>query len=921
MRFRGFTTASCPIVAAIFILSSAGNSALAAEAKKYYAHPAVEDRNGVIAPWYTGLNGQCDFRVRIAAETLKRYPWADQPATGLPAPHYIYNGRWKIADDGTITPVTDKDTSDGDLGQRAFFAILALCNYYRYSGDPSAIAHVAMIADVVTKHCETDTKNPWPGILISVPHRGDLYGNCNPRGLIQLDIVAEVGLALVRAYQLAGNDVWLDHAKHWADLLAERRNLDPGYPPWNRYANPEDSDWGDLQTGGVFMILEFLDALIEQGYTGRDNALIAARDAGLAYARDLLARWTEPDAFARHYWDWEHPVQCEVSTETLARYMMKRPDFFPNWASDVRNITTLFIHHACTAMDSRGDVFSGAWAYPEGPGCCGRSLWYAPLQVGSAIAEYGVRADSEWGREMARRQFILQTYDVHHTGVVEDNIDGGAIVAGGWFKIAGPMALRFVLDAIAWLPESLGANRENHICRSSAVVKHVMFSPSEIAYETAAVPKEQTDVLRLAFTPARIAVDGQALDRRPQLDAVGYQIKELSNGDCIVTIRHQGSSVVVQGNDPAVSIDDADLDFTGPWQTDSHAGHYNTTARVASAAGTEMTVAFKGNQFRLIGAVGPDGGLADVWIDDAKQLCGLDCWNPYAIRQQVLYYRNGLPQGEHKVRIAARGKGNPRSAGSKVTIDAVRFSDATGDAGFGSGGGPTGRQAWILGYPHRIPYIDSKGQPWLPGTETVVRIAGDPVAQTWFAHPKRLHIAGTADPELYRYGMHAKDFTAYATVGPGTYRVRLLFVERRQAGAAKRLMNVLINGQPGLANLDIVETALTHQPSTMPDPSAKRGLNKAGLNRAAKVVFDNVRPVSGVIAVRLTGTNDAEAVLSALEVTPQPSPPATATSSPVGAHSDCEEQNSQGGYPDRSPVRVQLQASGSIMYATGEAGQ
>ena len=37
---------------------------------RYYGHVAVHDRYGVIAPWYHGLNGQCDFRVRIAAETI-----------------------------------------------------------------------------------------------------------------------------------------------------------------------------------------------------------------------------------------------------------------------------------------------------------------------------------------------------------------------------------------------------------------------------------------------------------------------------------------------------------------------------------------------------------------------------------------------------------------------------------------------------------------------------------------------------------------------------------------------------------------------------------------------------------------------------------------------------------------------------------
>ncbi len=71
-------------------------------AKKYFAHPAVEDRNGVIAPWYRGQNGQCDFRVRIAAETLKRYPWADKNLAVMPAPHFVFNGHWGIKPDGTI---------------------------------------------------------------------------------------------------------------------------------------------------------------------------------------------------------------------------------------------------------------------------------------------------------------------------------------------------------------------------------------------------------------------------------------------------------------------------------------------------------------------------------------------------------------------------------------------------------------------------------------------------------------------------------------------------------------------------------------------------------------------------------------------------------------------------------------------------
>src|SRR5271157_913734 len=70
----------------------------------YYAHDAVVDSHGVIAPWYQGLNGQCDFRVRIAAETLKRYPWTTTNTAVAAYPHYVFSGIWQIASNGLITP-------------------------------------------------------------------------------------------------------------------------------------------------------------------------------------------------------------------------------------------------------------------------------------------------------------------------------------------------------------------------------------------------------------------------------------------------------------------------------------------------------------------------------------------------------------------------------------------------------------------------------------------------------------------------------------------------------------------------------------------------------------------------------------------------------------------------------------------------
>ena len=231
------------------------------------------------------------------------------------------------------------------MGQRALSVLNGLVDYYRYTGDPAAVAHLTYMGNFLLDHCLTPADHPWPGMFISVPGCGKAYYKADPHGLIQLDICAAAGQGLLRAYQLTGNARWLDAAKHWADLLAERCNLDPKAAPWQRYANFEDAKvaWKtgltNKQTGGVTMILAFLDDMIRFGYTGRNAALPKARDAGRRYLENrLLPLWWVNDTWGHFFWDWENPVQNCWTTEDVARYLMDHPDAFDNWRCDARNI-------------------------------------------------------------------------------------------------------------------------------------------------------------------------------------------------------------------------------------------------------------------------------------------------------------------------------------------------------------------------------------------------------------------------------------------------------------------------------------------------------------------------------------------------------------------------------------------------------
>ena len=824
--------------------------------KRYYAYKAVEDKNGVIAPWYQGLNGQCDLRVRIAAETLKRYPWTPPGKAPAEYPEYIWNGHWGITPEGIISSPPFGEWDNGDMGQRAAYVLNSLIDYYRYTGDPAAIANITWQADFLLDYVQTDSSHPWPNFLISVPYKGKQYGKADPKGMIQLDIVAENGIGLLRAYELTGNVRYLNAVKHWADLIAEHRDPNLGLPPWPRYANPENAPWPSFgMTGGVAYLLYLFDELIRLGYTGANNSIVAARDAGRAYLRDtLLPKWTANDTWGYNYWDVPANWQQLTSTEFACRYMMDNKDYFPNWRNDVRNILTVFLNRTSAHPAQRGEVYSGAWAYPESFGCCGRSLWYTPLAMAMVYAQYGNDADSKWGKEMARRQQILAGYDIHETGVSEDNIDGGQIVNGAWFKIAHPMALKYMLGTIGWQPEELGANRENHIVRSTSVVNSVIYGKGKIVYTTFDAPTGTTEYLRLAFIPDSVKADGKTLIHRTDTKANGYTIKPLSNGDCILTVRHDGAKEVeITGPDLQTEADETALVFDRPWELQSNSGG---KVHTASKEGASVSFTFIGNQISVIGGVDIDGGKADVYVDGVKQLVGIDCWNPSPRYRQILYYKNGLVDGQHTIKIVASGTRNPYSKGTNVYISTMQYSAAAGKTSFGEGGGQTEPQRWIFGYTGRNDYVDSNGNSWCPGTEFALhdRFCFDSVADTWWITPAPSPIEGTQDQELYKYGVHSSDFSVNFTVGPGTYHAILKFAATRNLDPRSNCITILINGKKMIERMDVAATA-------------------NGLNKAVDLVFNNIKPRNGMVEIRFIGGDPkngvpGEAFIQAIEVGP-----------------------------------------------------
>jgi len=114
-------------------------------------------------------------------------------------------------------------------------------------------------------------------------------------------------------------------------------------------------------------------------------------------------------------------------------------------------------------------------------------------------------------------------------------------------------------------------------------------------------------------------------------------------------------------------------------------------------------------------------------------------------------------------------------------------------------------------------------------------------------------VKNTPEPELYQYGVHWRDFTVNLTVAPGNYHVRLKFAETQFDGPGQRGITIYLNGTKVVGGLDVWATA-------------------GGANKAVDLVYNDVHPQNGVIAVRLEGAAmggfKAEAMVQAIEIAP-----------------------------------------------------
>jgi hypothetical protein len=392
------------------------------------------------------------------------------------------------------------------------------------------------------------------------------------------------------------------------------------------------------------------------------------------------------------------------------------------------------------------------------------------------------------------------------------------------------------------------------------VVNDVRYEKGRISYSTFDAPSATQEILRLAFAPSSVRADGRELRRAQDLGENGYSVKALTNGDCLATIRHDGlKHIIVEGPDPQETADDGAFTYSGTWTCETNPAAFGGVSHATASDGATMSFKFKGNQARLLGVVAPDGGWADAFVDGVKEPTIVEFWNPTTRYQQPVFLKKGLTNAIHELKLVASGQKNPIASGANVRVDGLQFSAATGEAGFGSGGGPRTAQRLIFGFTGRNDYIDSEGNAWRPGTEFVTRLGfgADTVARCWWVSRRSMYIGGTKDQEIYRYGVHAPEFWVNLTVAPGTYVVRLHWADTPETPwveregkweTVSRPTSVSINGKTVIEDLSVRK--------------------EVGTFKAYTREFPGVQAQNGTIEVRFKSTAGHDAMIQAMEVVP-----------------------------------------------------
>jgi hypothetical protein len=220
----------------------------------------------------------------------------------------------------------------------------------------------------------------------------------------------------------------------------------------------------------------------------------------------------------------------QYSPLETARYILQHPAYDPDWKTDVPHLIRIVEQKLVVNVPKEPAVQWGANTVSEQFEDMNKMGSHTARYASINALWYEITGD-EAAKEKAFRSFNWATYMCRPTGAV--NV--GPVDQSIWWADGYADYIRHFMAGLGSVPE-WSPPGQDHLLRSTSVVRSVAYQPHEIRYSV--FDNISTEVLWLTFSPVRVMADGEALARRDKLNGTGWTFDQRTH---VMRILHAGS--------------------------------------------------------------------------------------------------------------------------------------------------------------------------------------------------------------------------------------------------------------------------------------------------------------------------------------------------------------------------------------------
>jgi hypothetical protein len=522
--------------------------------EKLMYHTIQTDASGKIVPWYSAETGKAYSN---AIQSVWHF-W-DTMRTDLNGlPYYMNHQVWRPG-------INDPRGVGGDQFAMAMSSWRLL---YAYTGDERLKDNIKFMADYTIANGFSSANSQWPNLpysyntlLYSGKYDGDMVLGKN---YLQPDKAGAFGIELVQLYKLIGGgsyqnvvgNQYLDIAVGIANTLADKMiDGDADNSPLPFKVNAVTGETGKiyLEKGGTGL------SSYTSNWSGTMELyleLIKLNKGNVTLYQQIFDKmlvWMIKYPLTNNKWgpffeDISVWSDTQINAITFAQFMMKYPEYFPEWKQQVIGI----FEWVYSKMKNDNWKKYGVTVINEQTAYQVPGNSHTARQAAAALQYAALSGDTSL-KENAIRQLNWATYMVDTDGknrYPQDDI---------WLTDGYGDYVRHYLTAMAALP-SLAICNEEHILSSTSVIQQADYknntnkgfeaafkksAPTQLSLFYRAYDAAGKEVIFLLKKPSKVLLNNEVIAELSNDSSQGFQWKKASKGGFLTINRTNAKEVSI----------------------------------------------------------------------------------------------------------------------------------------------------------------------------------------------------------------------------------------------------------------------------------------------------------------------------------------------------------------------------------------